>query len=238
MVRHTSVDEIAAAMRDKNVVAVVGAGISSEAGIPCYAVRRYHLDPDLIQRARPTHAHRALAAMTRSGHIAAVVTQNINGLERRSGIPPDQLVELHGNAFYWECTACHSSDYDTTVVAVPGERDSRAHDRGACPTCGKRSRIDNIVLVDEKIPLAKISRANCLAFSAQVMLCLGTRLAVEPAQFLPLLAKRSKVGAKVFCIQKGEGTFDLLADGVNRDPLDSVLPAIMKALGLTLSDDE
>ncbi|EOD35538.1 hypothetical protein EMIHUDRAFT_449256 [Emiliania huxleyi CCMP1516] len=54
----------------------------------------------------PTEGHMALAALVRAGRVAAVVSQNIDGLHMRSGVPPSALTELHGNVFRERCRAC------------------------------------------------------------------------------------------------------------------------------------
>src|SRR4030095_6922906 len=51
-------------------------------------------------------AHRALADLARAGRIALLVTQNVDGLHERSGLPADCLVNIHGTDSAVECLHC------------------------------------------------------------------------------------------------------------------------------------
>ena len=56
--------------------------------------------------AEPNRGHQAVASLVRRGIVSHVITQNIDGLHQRSGIPAEQVVELHGNATYAKCLEC------------------------------------------------------------------------------------------------------------------------------------
>ena len=108
-------------MRARRVVALTGAGISTESGIPDFrgpqglwtrdpaAERLSHLDPYMTYpavrprawrarrehrgwRARPNAGHRALARLALAGRIELLVTQNIDGLHQAAGFPRERLV--------------------------------------------------------------------------------------------------------------------------------------------------
>src|SRR5437879_6048698 len=106
-------------------VVFTGAGVSTESGIPDFRSpgglwRRYapinfsdymqnpemrreswrrglHTYPS-IAVARPNDAHLAIAEWWRAGLVTGVVTQNIDGLHQKAGLPAEAVVELHGNA--------------------------------------------------------------------------------------------------------------------------------------------
>ena len=85
-----------------------------------------------FEDARPTAAHLALAELHRRGHIAAVVSQNIDGLHLRSGVPAAALCELHGNVFRERCAACGAEPlrgFDVTAR-------SAYHRHGTGRACG------------------------------------------------------------------------------------------------------
>ena len=55
---------------------------------------------------RPTYTHEAIAKLVSTGLIKYVISQNIDGLHRLSGIPPSQISEVHGNVFHERCEKC------------------------------------------------------------------------------------------------------------------------------------
>jgi NAD-dependent deacetylase sirtuin 4 len=125
------IDRLCELVRDKNVVALTGAGLSTESGIPDYrspealarprrpiqgpefvrseAVRRRYwarsaLGWERMRSAEPNEGHRALAALERSGLLAHVVTQNVDRLHRKAG--SRSVTELHGALAEVRCLAC------------------------------------------------------------------------------------------------------------------------------------
>jgi len=117
--------------RERTIVALTGAGCSTESGIPCYrgafapprarppmqhadfvrraeARRRYWARSlvgwSRIAGARPNPAHDALAALERAGVLAGVITQNVDGLHHAAG--SQRVVELHGRLARVRCLAC------------------------------------------------------------------------------------------------------------------------------------
>src|SRR5438105_14155465 len=140
-------------------VLFTGAGVSTESGIPDFrspggiwtryapidyldylrdpAMRReswrrgLHTYPP-IAAAEPNAAHLAIARWWLQGWVAGVVTQNIDGLHQRAGVPDDAVVELHGNAHWIACLSCARRFGRDTVHArvTAGEEDP------SCPGCG------------------------------------------------------------------------------------------------------
>src|SRR5262249_16101232 len=117
----------------KRIVAFTGAGISTESGIPDFrspgaiwtrykpiyfhhlrssdemrreSWRRKFATDDVMLKAEPNAGHRALAKLVELGRMSAVITQNVDGLHQRSGIPDSKVIELHGNATYASCLDC------------------------------------------------------------------------------------------------------------------------------------
>ncbi|MGH7093752.1 MAG: Sir2 family NAD-dependent protein deacetylase, partial [Stellaceae bacterium] len=108
----------------RRAVVFTGAGISTESGIPDFRSpggiwtqmapiyfddflaseaarretwrRRFAME-EMFRAAAPNRGHRAVEALVRRGKVSAVITQNIDGLHEASGIPPEKIVELHGN---------------------------------------------------------------------------------------------------------------------------------------------
>ena len=128
----------------RRVVIFTGAGISTESGIPDFRSptgiwsrttpiyfdeyvssadarreawrRKFEIDKDMIG-AEPNRGHRAVAKLVRIGKVTAVITQNIDGLHQKSGVPDDQMIELHVNATYATCLTC-STRYELEPIKV------------------------------------------------------------------------------------------------------------------------
>ena len=144
----------------RQAVVFTGAGISTESGIPDFRSpggiwtrmapidfsdflaseearretwrRRFEAD-DMWRSALPNRGHRAVAELVRRGTVAAVITQNIDGLHQASGVPAAQVIELHGNSTYAHCLDC-ATRYEIAELRINFERDETAP---VCDTCGR-----------------------------------------------------------------------------------------------------
>lgn len=188
-------------------VALTGAGISAESGIPPFRGRGglwgthdpalAHIDAfledprrvwemarELIAVARaaaPNPAHAALAAMEGAGAIEGVITQNIDGLHRRAG--SRCVVELHGSLGTLRCLRC-GKDHDASGFDVSAADP-------LCPACGDVLK-PGMVFFGETLPFAAIGEARLLASSSDAMLVIGTSAIVNPAAELPYLARKHR----------------------------------------------
>lgn len=104
----STVDMVAAFIvdcsRSGGLVVHTGAGISAAAGIATY--REGCNETVAISAAMPTYSHYALVGLVKAGWVDYVVSQNVDGLHRRSGITADKLSELHGNSYIETCSCC------------------------------------------------------------------------------------------------------------------------------------
>jgi NAD-dependent deacetylase len=227
------------------IVALTGAGISTASGIPDYRGPRglWRQDPDneklvtfefyvadagirrrswLYRRdspawsASPNAAHRALAGRADT----LVITQNVDGLHQRAGLPEDRLLELHGNMFRAVCLGCGASSTTQEAITrvLAGEDDPR------CVLCGGILKTDT-VMFGEALDPAVLNRAVSEAQQAEVFLAVGTSLQVQPAASLVDLAAQS--GARVIVVNAEPTPYDELAERVIRDPIDEAVPRLL-----------
>ena len=108
-----------------------------------------------MKKATPNAGHRALARLVEQGKMAAVVTQNIDGLHQASGVPDDKVVELHGNATYATCLECrrrYELDWVRDIFAV----DERLP---LCTACGGMIKTATISF-GQSMPEAEMQRAQ------------------------------------------------------------------------------
>jgi NAD-dependent deacetylase len=207
-------------------VALTGAGISTESGIPDFrsptgiwaqydpleyaSLDAFRADPakvwDFYGRrlaalaaAEPNDGHRALAELEARGWVQAVITQNIDRLHERAGTRA--LVEVHGSIRTSSCLDCGRTVPFAEVVAllpVPG-----------CPGCGRVLKPD-VVMFGELLPQAAIEEATRLASEAGLLLVVGSALEVYPVADLPLTTLHA--GGSLAIVNRGRTQYDRRAD--------------------------
>jgi NAD-dependent deacetylase len=204
---HPSISPIADLLqRSRLTVALTGAGISVESGIPAFRgsqglwdrydpleyahIDAFLADPGkvwrmlaelggLVDRAEPNPAHLALARMEEWGHLQAVITQNIDALHQRAG--NREVIEFHGNGQRLRCLRCGKvfGQEAVSLAALP-------------PRCSCQGILKpEVVFFGEPIPEPASQRAFELARTCEAMLVIGTSAVVAPASHLPLIAKQN-----------------------------------------------
>lgn len=220
-------DAIKTIKNAKALVAFTGAGISVESGIPPFRGagglwERY--DPSAIDinffysnpkeswremkkiffnsmgQAEPNTAHKVLADWEKKGLLKGIITQNIDNLHQRAGSV--NVKEFHGTINYLLCTAC-GKRYNLAEVDLNAELPS-------CKACGAFLKPD-FIFYGEGINPKVYQESLDLAYTADVMLVIGTSGEVMPACALPLTAKQN--GAKIIEINTLPSTYtDSISD--------------------------
>jgi NAD-dependent deacetylase len=169
----------------------------------------------------PNRAHEVLAELERRGLIEGVITQNIDRLHRAAG--SENVIEVHGSIETSSCTACG------TAFGL-GEVDGLFDGRGVavCSACGGAVKPD-VVLFGEMLPVEAIERATALAEEADLMLCVGSSLAVHPVAGLPQLTLGR--GGRLAIVTKGATPYDRDAELKLDGEVDEELAALLAALG-------
>ena len=207
-------------------VALTGAGISVPSGIPDFRTPETGLwanvDPmevahiDVFERdparfwsyyrprfqslgdKRPNAAHAALAELERRGLLEGVITQNIDRLHRAGG--SRNVVEVHGSIETSSCTRC-ATVFEIDAVEALFDADGIA----VCSSCGGAVKPD-VVLFGELLSESAMARARGLAERAELMICVGSSLAVYPVAGLPQLTLER--GGRLAIVTKGETPYD------------------------------
>jgi NAD-dependent deacetylase len=234
----------------KRIVALTGAGISTESGIPDFRSpgglwtrgikpityqdfrsseearledwrRRFKMNADFAA-AEPNAGHIGLARLSNEGLLHTLITQNIDSLHRRAGSPPEDLIEIHGNSSEGRCLDCRMPMALETVRTLIDET-------GASPRCACGGHVKAAVIsFGERVPDELMRRASAAAEAADLFLVIGSSLQVQPAATLPLIAKRS--GAAVAIINRDATPFDQLADFVVHRPIGTFFSALYPQL--------
>ncbi|HYN92576.1 MAG TPA: Sir2 family NAD-dependent protein deacetylase [Pilimelia sp.] len=230
------------------VVALTGAGISTDSGIPdfrgpngvwtrdpaaarLFTLDSYVADPAVRRRAwagrrdhpawtaSPNAGHRALVALEAAGRLRAIVTQNIDGLHQRAGNSADMVIEIHGTLFEVECLGCGDRTPMTDALARVAAGDPDP----ACRRCGGILKAATISF-GQSLDRATLRRAVVAAREADLLLAVGTSLTVQPAA--SLVEQAAAAGARVVIVNAAPTPYDGLADAVLREPIGEVLPAL------------
>jgi NAD-dependent deacetylase len=232
----------------RSTVALTGAGISVPSGIPDFRTPETGLwanvDPmevahiDVFERdparfwsyyrprfhslgdKRPNPAHEALVELERRGLLAGVITQNIDRLHRAAG--SQTVVEVHGSIDSSSCAGC-AAVYGIDAVDGLFNADGIA----VCADCGGAVKPD-VVLFGEMLPEEAMAQAQKLAEDAELMLCIGSSLAVHPVAGLPQLTLAG--GGQLAIVTQGPTPYDedavLKLDGEVVEELGAALEAL------------
>ncbi len=233
----------------RRVVALTGAGVSTESGIPDFrspegglwsqfdprrlaSVSGLRADPHSfyafwrwrfgrLAEAQPNLCHRVLAALESCGRLAAVITQNIDGLHRRAG--SQRVLEVHGTYTQCHCLDC-AADASAELFWQQLEKD-------AIPTCALCGGLIKpwVVLFEEAMPPA-FEEAIAEVRQSDRLLVLGSSLEVYPVA--GLVPQSHAAGAEVAIVNRDPTPYDGLARVLVHGELGTVMAELARELRL------
>ncbi len=245
--------ELLVAAGEHGTVIFTGAGVSTESGIPDFRspggiwtryapidFSDYVVDPEMrreswrrgahtyppIAAAEPNAAHRAIAEWYGSGLISGVVTQNIDGLHQKGGVPASAVVELHGNAHWITCLECDARFARDVVHA----RVAAGEDDPACPSCGGILKTATISF-GQAMPVEAVAEAQRLHSEARLCLVIGSSLVVYPAATLPELTLDA--GGQLAIVNYTPTHLDHFASFISREPAAVLLSEVQECVRVT-----
>ena len=230
------------------IVALTGAGISTESGIPDFRgpqgvwtkdakaerlsnIHYYMSDPSVRRQAwrgrldhpawhaKPNAGHRALVELERRGKLHALVTQNIDGLHQLAGSSAEKVVEVHGTMREVMCMQC---DWRGPMPPVL-DRVRAGEDDPPCERCGGILKSATISFGQPLVP-AVIARAMKAAEQADLLIAIGTSLQVYPVA--AVVPSALSAGIRVVIVNAEPTPFDDEVDAVLRRPIGEILPAL------------
>lgn len=236
----------------RTVVALTGAGISTESGIPDFrgpqglwtknpgaekmaTLQHYLSDPEIRKRSwqnrlgtfgrrvEPNDGHRALVDLERRGKLHTLITQNVDGLHHSAGSSPAIIVEIHGTVREVECVSCgERAPMERALERVrAGEKDP------PCRSCGGILK-SAAIFFGQGLVEPDLRRAEAAAKGCDLLLALGTTLAVYPVAGVVPIAKRA--GARIVIVNAEPTEMDELADAILQGSIGDILPRIVAAL--------
>lgn len=223
----------------KHLVIFTGAGISTDSGLPDYrgsdgvwTRQKKGLSDKKIRpfsKFKPNDGHKAIYDLYRLGYLKFLVTQNIDNLHRRSGIPESHLAEIHGNYSFMRCSGCDKR-YSLKDLSINGNLQSLTDPIAGTKTDKACSCGDKIIptyvnfgrpLLDKELQLSNNHASVC-----DVFIAIGTTLSVEPGSILPKKAKNNN--AYIIIINNARTSFDQKADVIIQGQIEVILPKLVK----------
>ena len=235
----------------ERIAVLTGAGISTDSGIPDFrgpkglwtknpeaeklaTLQVYMSDPEVRRRSwrsriggefdwdvEPNSGHYALAELEKRGKLLCLITQNVDGLHQKAGVPPERMVEIHGTLQEYMCMACPERGPIEAVLrrVRAGEEDP------ACERCDGILKAAAVSFGQNLFP-GDLERSQRAAVECDLMLAVGTTLAVYPVAGVVPLAGQS--GARVVIVNGDPTEMDALADAVLRGRIGELLPRIVR----------
>lgn len=232
--------------KSKHMIALTGAGVSVESGIPDFrsagglwdkydpaiyaSIYSFKSMPEKVwdmifdmieitENAKPNNAHYALAELEKMNLLKTIITQNIDNLHQEAG--SRHVIEYHGNAKHLVCMSCSAgysaSEYEISEKKIPH-----------CESCGKILK-PSVIFFGENIPQHALVESQKFAEAADVVLVVGTSAVVYPAAGIPGIAKSRGAVIIEFNIEETEltdGDTDIFIQG----SAGKTLPELIKLL--------
>lgn len=237
----------------RSTVALTGAGVSTESGIPDFRgpngiwtrdpaserlsnIGYYIANPEIRREswrrrldhpawgARPNAAHRALVDLEAAGRLQLLVTQNIDGLHLAAGSSPERLVEIHGTIRETACLGCGDRRPMREILA----RVQAGEEDPPCERCGGILK-SATVSFGQNLDPALLSRTEEAAATAELFLAIGTSLTVYPVARLPEIALDA--GARLVILNAEPTPLDDVAHAVLRGRAGEILTDLVAAAG-------
>lgn len=240
--------------KSKCFVGFTGAGISTSCGIPdfrsgyntvlqtgpgAWEVLKENRPTKKIKTVRiteavPSKTHMAFVALLNQGIMKHIISQNVDGLHRKSGVVSEDISELHGNIYIEKCTQCHKEylrdvDVVTSDCATNHSTGNRC-DNSAC----NGELVDNIINFGEKLNSNVINKAFEFGEKADLMLAMGSSLRVTPAATIPKIFAKNK--KRLFIVNLQKTPLDVYAKVVIHAFCDVVMEKLMQKLSLPVPE--
>ncbi|EKX35156.1 hypothetical protein GUITHDRAFT_158764 [Guillardia theta CCMP2712] len=216
----------------KKCVVLTGAGISTSAGVSdfrgpngVWTAEKKGIPPPAsrsFETVQPTLTHMALLGLVQA-------KMNVDGLHLRSGLPRENLAELHGNLFIESCEICgweYLRDFD--VGGISFSKTGRECER---PGCGGALR-NNLLDWEDALPEQEFQAAEDALRSSDLCICMGTSLRIRPASELPLITVKN--GGKLVLCNLQKTPKDRHACLKVHAPIDEVMRGVMAVLGVRI----
>jgi len=241
-------------IESKKTVVFTGAGISTESGIPDFrspggiwsrydpedfTIQKFLSGPaarkniwkmssesGLLTEAEPNPAHYAIAKLYNLGKLDCVITQNIDNLHQKAGVPDDKVFELHGNMGWVVCLSCRKRFPMPEVL----QKITEGIEVPDCPDCQGILKPD-AVFFGEALPQETLQEAIHHSRNCDLFIVIGSTLVIYPAAYIPTYA--AEAGAKLAIVNLTPTPFDHYATVIIRDKAGDIMSKVMEKVGIS-----
>ena len=235
-------------IKAQTVVVFTGAGHSTESGIPDFrspggiwdrfdprdfTYQKFLTDPEgrkkmwqlhregIITGAEPNPGHYAIVELDRLGKLDCVITQNVDYLLQKAGVPDDKVFELHGNNKWIKCLSC-GNRYVFEQIKARLDAGEESPDCEACNGILK----PEIIFFGESLPAETLHEAANRSNNCDLFIVIGSSLVVYPAAYMPMYAVGS--GAKLVIINLSSTPMDEQATVLIRAKAGEAMPLVVQ----------
>jgi len=241
-------------IESKKTVVFTGAGISTESGIPDFrgpggiwsrydpedfTIQKFLSSPaarktiwkmsaesGLLTEAEPNPAHYAIAELHQLGKLDCVITQNIDNLHQKAGVPEGKVFELHGNTRWSVCLSCRRRFPMPEVL----QKIKEGIEVPDCPECHGILKPD-AVLFGEMLPEETLREATRRSQNCDLFIVIGSTLIIYPAAYMPTYARDA--GAKLAIVNLTPTPLDDYATVVIQGGAGEIMSRLMEKVRLS-----
>ena len=241
-------------MESKKTVVFTGAGISTESGIPDFrspggiwsrydpedftiqkflsgpaarkTIWKMSAESGLLTEAEPNLAHYAIAELHQLGKLDCVITQNIDNLHQKAGVPEDKVFELHGNMRWVVCLSCRRRFPMPEVL----QKIKEGIEVPDCPDCQGILKPD-AVFFGEALSQETLREATRRAQNCDLFIVIGSTLVIYPAAYMPTYA--IEAGARLAIVNLTPTPLDHYAEVVIRGRAGEIMSKVMGKVRLS-----
>ena len=194
-----------------------------------------------LAEAKPTLTHLTIKALVEKGFVKFIISQNVDGLFVKTGIPRDYLSEVHGNFYLDECNVCLKRFLRNTpspTMTLKVSSISCPSPKNRCRPCKGFLR-DTILDWEDNLPESELSSAEEHCKQADLILCLGTTLQINPIGKMPFDCKKRRKPdkpLKVVIVNLQATDKDRFADIVIHDDVVKICQSICNNLKIEPSE--
>jgi NAD-dependent deacetylase len=240
-------------IESKKVIVFTGAGISTESGIPDFrgpggiwsrydpedftiqkflsspaarkTIWKMSVESGLLTEAEPNLAHYAIAELYQLSKLDCVITQNIDNLHQKAGVPEDKVFELHGNMRWVVCLSCRRRFPMPEVL----QKIREGIEVPDCPDCQGILK-PGAVFFGEALPQETLRGATRRSQNCDLFIVIGSTLLVYPAAYMPTYAREA--GARLAIVNLTPTPLDHYAAVVIRGGAGEVMSKVMEKVRL------
>jgi len=238
------------------VLVLTGAGVSAESGIPTFRGKdgywrnldpaqlatpeAFARDPKLvwewyrerrhrIRNAQPNAAHAAIANLAQHADEFLLVTQNVDDLHARAGLPKEKMVQIHGDIFVTKCSRCEFAYPGRGGSPEPPGASENDVDLPRCAACDALMR-PGVVWFGEQLSWNELKRVESYLDGGACDLVMVAGTTATFGYIIDWAVRASRGGGELVEVNPEETPLSQFANRLVREPAAIALPRIVRQI--------